>query len=653
RKQRKEAEVSNDESKDEDHFPTPSSDPLPSGEDRFILNELMVFCTSLQEQVLDLQEAKADQAKEIVALKKKVTKLNKWRKSRSGGLRRLKKFGLEIELDDETQGRTNDDEMFGVDDLAEEEIVMDTTTGEHEEHIIEDVSTAEPVTTDGEVVTTTTVKDSDAPTTDVTEDKITMAQALAVLNSIKPKVVVQEQEMSTTILAAATTITTDVPTLRAKGKAKMIEPEVPIKKKDQMRIDEEFKKEKPVDDMDNLLFITLKTVFEHHVEDNTWKYQQGLAKHSTLNVNSELICVKCNGCMLSDNHDLCVLNVVTARVKSKSVKKNLNRNVWKPTGKVFTNIRYTWRPTDRTFTIVGNACPLTKITTTTEVPSRKPIAIDTDIPKPVVTLVYLWKPKKSKYNDPVSKSKVDISHETSVACSPQQNGVVKRRNRTLIEAAHTMLIYAKGPLFLWADAVATACYTQNHSIVCHCHGKTPYEHLQDDLPNLSFFHVFVALCYLTNDSENLGKLQSKADIGIFICYAPTNKAFRIYNRRTSSGLALYEITPAIIRSRLVPNPTPSTPFVPPLRTDWNMLLQSLFDELLTPLPSVDHPAPEVIAPIAKVVALEPDASIGLPSTTTVNQDAPSPSKSQTTPETQSLIIPNDVEKDNPDLDIAH
>nr|GFC38719.1 hypothetical protein [Tanacetum cinerariifolium] len=88
RKQRKGAEVSNDELEDEDHVPTPSSDPLPSGEDRFILNELMVFYTSLQEQVLDLQEAKAAQANEIAALKKKVTKLNKWRKSRSRGLGR-------------------------------------------------------------------------------------------------------------------------------------------------------------------------------------------------------------------------------------------------------------------------------------------------------------------------------------------------------------------------------------------------------------------------------------------------------------------------------------------------------------------------------------------------------------------------------------
>ncbi|GJW91593.1 hypothetical protein Tco_0169146 [Tanacetum coccineum] len=130
--------------------------------------------------------------------------------------------------------------------------------------------------------------------------------------------------------------------------------------------------------------------------------------HSKLNANSEPLYVKCNGCMLSDNHDLCVLDFiidVNARTKSKSVKKSSKRKVWKPTGKVFTNIRYTWRPTGRTFTIVGNACPLTKITTTAEMPLRKPTALESDTPKPVVTLVYSRKPKKSKTNIPVSKPK--------------------------------------------------------------------------------------------------------------------------------------------------------------------------------------------------------------------------------------------------------
>ncbi|GJS60135.1 retrovirus-related pol polyprotein from transposon TNT 1-94 [Tanacetum coccineum] len=132
-------------------------------------------------------------------------------------------------------------------------------------------------------------------------------------------------------------------------------------------------------------------------------------QHSKLNVNSELKCVKCNGCMLSDNHDLCVLdfiNNVNARKKSKSVNKSSKRKVWKPTGKVFLNIGYIWRPTGRTFTVVGNACPLIRITTTTKVPFRKLTSLENKTPKPVVTLVYSRKPRKSKTNVPISKSKV-------------------------------------------------------------------------------------------------------------------------------------------------------------------------------------------------------------------------------------------------------
>nr|GEU29090.1 hypothetical protein [Tanacetum cinerariifolium] len=245
--------------------------------------------------------------------------------------------------------------------------------------------------------------------------------------------------------------------------------------------------------------------------------------------------------------------------------------------------------------------------------------------------------------------KVVISRETSVVRSPQQNSVVERRNHTLIKVARTMLIYAKASLFLWEKAVAIACYTKNRSIIRLHHGKTLYELLHDKLPDLSFFHVFGALCYPINDSENLVNLQPKADIGIFIGYAPTKKAFRIYNRRTrritetihvdfdeltamasehcSLEPALHEMTPAIISSGLVPNPPPST--------------------------SVDCPVPEVIAPIPEVVASKPVASTSSPSSTTVNQDAPSPSNSQTTPETQYPVISNDVEEENHDLDVAN
>ncbi|GKD10921.1 retrovirus-related pol polyprotein from transposon TNT 1-94 [Tanacetum coccineum] len=115
-----------------------------------------------------------------------------------------------------------------------------------------------------------------------------------------------------------------------------------------------------------------------------------------------------------------------------------------------------------------------------------------------------------------------------------------------------------------AKAVATECYTQNRSIIRLRHGKTPYDLLHDKLPDLSFFHVFGALCYLTNDSENLGKLQPKADIDFDEL---TVMAFK----HNSSGPTLHEMTPATISSGLMPNPPPSTPFIPPSRTNWDML----------------------------------------------------------------------------------
>nr|GEW96280.1 retrovirus-related Pol polyprotein from transposon TNT 1-94 [Tanacetum cinerariifolium] len=236
---------------------------------------------------------------------------------------------------------------------------------------------------------------------------------------------------------------------------------------------------------------------------------------------------------------------------------------------------------------------------------------------------------------------VGISHETTVAQTPQQNGVVELRNRTLVEAARTMLIYAKAPLFLWAEAVATACYTQNRSIIQRRYGKTLYELLHDRKPDLSYLHVFGELWYLNNDSENLSKLRAKADIGIFIGYAPKKKAYRIYNRRTQKIIetihvdfdelaemasdqsslepTLQEMTPATLSPGLVPNLPPSAYFVPPSRHQWDLVFQPVFDKFYSPPASVASPFPveEASAPVE---------STGSPSSTIVDQDAPYPNK---------------------------
>nr|GEZ76034.1 integrase, catalytic region, zinc finger, CCHC-type, peptidase aspartic, catalytic [Tanacetum cinerariifolium] len=97
----------------------------------------------------------------------------------------------------------------------------------------------------------------------------------------------------------------------------------------------------------------------------------------------------------------------------------------------------------------------------------------------------------------------------------------------------------------------------------------------------------------------------------------------------------------------------STLYVPPSRNDWDLLFQPMFDEFLNPPPSVDHQAPIVIAPIVEVIPPVQADSTGSPSSTMVDQDAPSPSKSHSTPETQSSVIPQDVEEDNLDIEVAH
>ncbi|GKA29235.1 hypothetical protein Tco_0715480 [Tanacetum coccineum] len=396
-------------------------------------------------------------------------------------------------------------------------------------------------------------------------------------------------------------------------------------------------------------------------------------QHSKLNANSELKCVKCNGCMLSDNHDLCVLdfiNNVNARVKSKSAKKNSKRKVWKPTGKVFTNIGYIWRPTGRTFTIVGNACPLTRITTTTEVPLRKPTALNNETPKPVVTLVYSRKPRKSKTNVSVSKSKVLKSVSAnkkepsqswgSIVSDVPSSSLNECRSSKLFfvkfENDHVAKILGYGDYSIGNVTISRVYYVERLGYNLFSVGQFCYSNLEVAfLQYTCFIHNLEGVDLLTRSRGNSKDEAPDFIIKRIIETIPSNfdELTAMASEHSSSGPALHEMTPATISSGLVPNPPPSTPFVPPSRSDWDLLFQPLFDELLTPPPSVDHPAPEVIAPIDEVVAPVPAVSTGSPSSTTVDQDAPSPSNSQTTPETQSPILPNDVEEDNHDLDVAH
>ncbi|GJR82158.1 retrovirus-related pol polyprotein from transposon TNT 1-94 [Tanacetum coccineum] len=208
------------------------------------------------------------------------------------------------------------------------------------------------------------------------------------------------------------------------------------------------------------------------------------------------------------------------------------------------------------------------------------------------------------------------------------------------------------PLFLWAEVVATACYTLNRSLVHTLHGKTYYELLKGKKPNLQYFRVFGSLCYPTNDYDDVGKTQHKAYIGIFVGYAPTKKAYRIYNKRTrkiqetvhvafdeltegltsvqtSSGLAPQQMTSVPnsteleltalqsgrSRSALVKDPEP--PSVPPTKKQVDDLFQWFDDDEVVPIPPVVP-----ITPVNVPAAPAPENANGSPSTTVISEGGP-------------------------------
>ncbi|GJW17474.1 putative ribonuclease H-like domain-containing protein, partial [Tanacetum coccineum] len=125
-----------------------------------------------------------------------------------------------------------------------------------------------------------------------------------------------------------------------------------------------------------------------------------------------------------------------------------------------------------------------------------------------------------------------IKREFSVARTPQQNGVAKRKNRTLIEATRTMLADSLLPTTFWAEAVSTACYVQNRVLVTKPHNKTPYELLHGRPPSISFMRPFGCPVTILNTLDPLGKFDGKADEGFFVGYSINSKAFRVFNTRT-------------------------------------------------------------------------------------------------------------------------
>ncbi|GKA97705.1 putative ribonuclease H-like domain-containing protein [Tanacetum coccineum] len=138
---------------------------------------------------------------------------------------------------------------------------------------------------------------------------------------------------------------------------------------------------------------------------------------------------------------------------------------------------------------------------------------------------------KNKVLDDFCREK-GIKREYSVARTPQQNGVAKRRNRTLIEAVRTMLADSKLPTTFWVEAVSTACYVQNRVLVVKPHNKIPYELFRGFKPALSFMRPFGCHVTILNTLDSLGKFDGKSDEGFFVGYSLSSKAFRVYNTRT-------------------------------------------------------------------------------------------------------------------------
>nr|GEX80447.1 hypothetical protein [Tanacetum cinerariifolium] len=274
-----------------------------------------------------------------------------------------------------------------------------------------------------------------------------------------------------------------------------------------------------------------------------------IVQHSKLNANSKLLCVKCNGCMLFDNHDLCILNVinnVNAHPKSKSVKKTSKR----------------------------------KIITTTEVPPKKPTVLETNTPKLVVTLVYSRKPRKSKTKVPDSKPKI-IKSISANNKEPSKSWGSIFSDVLSFSLDECRVYYVEGlghNLF----SVGQFC-NSNLKVAFHQH--------------TCFIHNLEGVDLLTGSRGNNMYTLSLEDM---MASSPIyfDELTTMASKHIILDPALHEMTLATISSGLVPNHPSSATYVPPSRIDWDILFQPLFDELLTPSPSVDQQATKVIALIA-------------------------------------------------------
>nr|GFA40694.1 hypothetical protein [Tanacetum cinerariifolium] len=292
-------------------------------------------------------------------------------------------------------------------------------------------------------------------------------------------------------------------------------------------------------------------------------------KAKTLNVN--FVCATCSKCVLKEKHDMCVLksiNGVQSRTKMpiampkprnitrklyervskacrrwylkftpsgykwkpKSEKENVNPNVSMPLGSVSRTSNILEHTTSRCYTVSNTPFSSNYFAAHRDYPIHRRLWVlkahdrsKDETPKVLIDFLRLVQRglhaqvrivRTDKGTEFLNKTlhthfaSEGILHQTSVARTPKQNGVVERRNCTLVEAARTMLSAAKVPLFFWAEAIATTCFTQNRSLVIPRHEKTPYHIINDRKPSVKFFHIG-SLCYIVRDGENLDKMKEK------------------------------------------------------------------------------------------------------------------------------------------------
>nr|GEU77186.1 hypothetical protein [Tanacetum cinerariifolium] len=361
-------------------------------------------------------------------------------------------------------------------------------------------------------------------------------------------------------------------------------------------------------------------------------------QHSKLNVNSDLQCVMCNGCLFYDNHDSCVLdfiNNVNARVKSKFVKKTIKR-------KFGTNRKDSGYYKKMT----GDHSQLTnfvkKFLGTVKFSNDHVAKImgygDYQIGNVTISMVYFMEGlghnlfSVGQLCD--SNLKVAFRQHTcfirnlegiDLLFGSQGNNLYTLSLEDIMTSSTICLLpkASKTKSWLWHQRLSPL----NFGAINHL----ARQGLVRGLPKLKFEkdHLCSA-CAMGKIKKKSHKPKSEDtnQEKLYLLHMDSCGTMRVESvNGKNSGPAFHEMTPATISSGLMPNSPSSTP--------------------------VDHPAPEVIAPILEVVAPEPVASTGSPSSTTVDQDAPSPSNSQSTPKTQPPVIPNDVEEDNHDIEVAH